>query len=225
MKKTTVFKIMVVTVCLIFVVVLFRNCIPQQTSKSVNELQQTTNVILSENLLQKEYEQNLEKVRNFERVINSDIEIIALEVTDSYTVFHERGEDSVLDLLFGSSITLDVLYTVILSIPTSAIDINYDKNASENKFNISYDSSKIAIKSIQIDNLQTFDEYGIFAKKYLPEEMAVLTLVATDMIQEEIGQDEMLYLLAKQNIEGYLRIQAYVLHVFDISISEMFNLE
>lgn len=224
MKKTTVFKIMVVTVCLIFVVVLFRNCIPQ-TSKSVNELQQTTNVILSENLLQKEYEQNLEKVRNFERVINSNIEIIALEVMDSYTVFHERGEDSVLDLLFGSSITLDVLYTVILSIPTSAIDINYDKNASENKFNISYDSSKIAIKSIQIDNIQTLDEYGIFAKKYLPEEVAALTLVATDMIQEEIKQDEMLYLLAKQNIESYLRIQAYDLHVFDISISEKSNLE
>ncbi len=213
MKKAI--KIMVVIICIILLAMLFRNYVKDY--KENNQVQEYADEVVSEEeLLQKEYETQLKKVNELKQVISNDTEIILLTISDNYVVSHEKLTESFFNWLVSSQINLDIRYTAIISIPTDAICVEYINDT----FEITYDTSKVCVKSVQIDNITSKYKYGLIAKEYTPSEISALTLLATDHVKEQLAQDELLKFRAEQNLVNYLQKQAFKLLIFNTTIKE-----
>ena len=213
MKKAI--KFVVLAICLCLVAMLFRNCLRKDKENETEMVvENPDSIVTEEDLLEKEYAQDKLKASEFERVINSEVEIILLEIKDNYVISHERLKDGLLSSFVNSSISLDIVYTAIFSIPTSAIEIKW----LDHTLNVSYDIGLLSVKSVEIDSISSKDSYGIFAKKYTPHEVSALTLLATDYIRKDLKANDMLNVIAEQNLRSYLRNQALKLRIFNITI-------
>lgn len=220
MKKAThVIRLMVVIICFIVLARLFQNCLSKKNNFSNNEdlLNHADEIITEEDLLKKQYEENLAKSEDFKQSVANETEIILLSITDRYTIAHDRTpqNNKVTEWLFDSNISIEVRYNAIISIPTNCIEITLDNLGNPI---IHYDISKIAVKAVDILDIISKTNKGFCAKEYTPSEVSALTLIATDQIKENTLQNEMFKFMAEQNLVNYLELQSLKLHIFNIKI-------
>lgn len=163
-------------------------------------------------------EQKSIMVKRIAESISSEVEIVVLKENGRIKLFHDKTpkNNKYIEWVIDSNISLNVYYTAILTINTDSIKVSYD--STEDKINIVYDIDKIEIKAINIDNILSETNKGIFGEKYSENEVTALTLVATDRIKEEIAKDKGLKYLASMNLESYLRNLSYQLGVFNVNV-------
>ena len=173
-----------------------------------------------EDIYKRKLQEEYIKVERLERNISNKTQLIVLSENGVIDVFHDKTPENnkYIEWLIDSNIRLYVYYTAILSIPTDDIFVFY--NEEERKINISYDLDKINVSAINIDNITSENKTSIFGQHYSSREITALTLIATDRVKEEIAKDDGLTVLAKINLETYLRNLAYSMGVVNVSVKE-----
>jgi N-acetylmuramoyl-L-alanine amidase len=176
-------------------------------------------ILLNEaNLTETILKSKTEVAKRYITQINSEIEYIALTESGKQSVYHEKSKES--DGLWqkyleNCNINIGFDYKAVLSIKTKYIVLNSDNGVTS----ITYNPSDITVKSIDISNIISKVDKGIFSKGYSNQESLSLLEIAKDNLNNQISSDTKLKKKAEENLNTYFIDMANKCNVTRLSIN------
>ena len=214
-------KVLVVS-CVIIMVFIMYEILVQKNSRNIqNEIVQNEEKVKTDAELTKEIvEKNLEKVTRIKEMIDTEPEIVVLKEKGHIILEHDKVKEKnkFIDWLVFSGIEIKVKYIASFSVSSNDIDICLDEGSQNIK--VILDTQKIKLHAINIDDIILYSKKGLIAKGYSPSEVVALTMIAKEMVEEQISNDNGLMFLAEMNLKSYLQNLAYSMGIFNIEIVE-----
>lgn len=161
------------------------------------QLEAETNARLQEELLVSE----IQRAANFVNSINNEVALTLLRNSGSYQISHDQtpNNNKSTEWLFNSDIIIYVDYIAIFSIEAINITTSINEDGS---INIYYDVNDISLSSLDLTNLATSYNTGVFGRSYTPDQVTALEQIARDKIIVELNTSENIT-QAKLNLEDY----------------------
>lgn len=215
-------KKVLVVLCVIIMVFIMYEILVQKNSRNIqngivqNEEKLKTDAELAKEIVQK----NLEKITRIKEMIDTEPEIVVLKEKGHMILEHDKVKEKnkLIDWLVFSGIEINVKYTASFSMSSNDIDICLDEESQNIK--VILDTQKIKLHAINIDDIILCSKKGLIAKGYSPSEVVALTMIAKEIVEEQISNDNGLMFLAEMNLKSYLQNLAYSMGIFNIEIVE-----
>ena len=215
-------KKVLVVLCVIIMVFIMYEILVQKNSRNIqNEIVQNEEKLKTDAELAKEIVQkNLEKITRIKEIIDTESEIVVLKEKGHIILEHDKVKEKnkFIDWLVFSGIEINVKYTASFSVSSNDIDICLDEESQNIK--VILDTQKIKLHAINIDDIILCSKKGLIAKGYSPSEVVALTMIAKEIVEEQISNDNGLMFLAEMNLKSYLQNLAYSMGIFNIEIVE-----
>lgn len=215
-------KKVLVVLCVIIMVFIMYEILVQKNSRNIqNEIVQNEEKLKTDAELAKEIVQkNLEKITRIKEMIDTEPEIVVLKEKGHIILEHDKVKEKnkFIDWLVFSGIEINVKYTASFSVSSNDIDICLDEESQNIK--VILDTQKIKLHAINIDDIILCSKKGLIAKGYSPSEVVALTMIAKEIVEEQISNDNGLMFLAEMNLKSYLQNLAYSMGIFNIEIVE-----
>lgn len=214
--KKTIIKCVAFSLCLILVILLLGKHLQNKKAESEKIFGGINNVISNDEIVKKEYDIDYEKTKDFKKAISNEVELIVLTITDGIKVENQKlaHESKIKRFLFDSNIMLDIRYEAVFAIKTENICIECIDRPC-----ISFKSSNIYIKSLDVQDIFVDKTKAVLGSEYTPEEVIAIYSIAKDNIMETLEKDEMLNFLATQSLYDFLYLKALEFKMFNVTIN------
>lgn len=167
--------------------------------KLTTEENQIQDSYLQQSVIESQINQQNLSINKLIEHLSTNTELILLEESGASEISYSRSSNSIFKWCSQSDITLHANYKLIISIPTSSIQITKQND----EVLASFSERDFQIKAIELNNKVINRDKDLFGKTYSDNELIVLETMLKDKIKSNAMNQET-YNTAEESLKVYL---------------------